>query len=411
MSGERERGRERAHASLVIGPVFIRPVMVLRALMAKQPKFRPTPQELDSPERQSSPSKRTRDFPSEPVFEHKRLTGSSPSKVLRGNARSSPSSSSTDDFQIQCAMRFWAAPVPRVDCPAIDADTAARFIPLERQTDIDLQAALELRQRTPGWHARRFRRITGSKHAKALGFFGREQRLQCWYDTYVQPSAIPLKYRSQEDEISKERMSWGTVHEDDGVATLLAHLGAAFDLEIRECVLQPVRLSAEHRALIRDLVVTEFKREWTPAEAQIWDDFLMTSPDGVVYLRRLQLLLAVELKCKYGNRTPHVYDSPPDIYYGQQQAHIATDAALQGCLFASWAPDFTGLWWTAPNPSYWRLALPWLVRFHDAGLRGIPPEDIPDSVVDELREVCQTPSIPLGLVRSFSAPKEKREKD
>lgn len=298
-------------------------------------------------------------------------------------------------------------PGPVKGSPILDLLKSGRYLPLEFQDDFKKKESL--RQKGEEWLRQRQGKITSSKIANILGFFKIEGVLKVWYETY-KPDQMPENLKDPEEEITQEKMSWGTDHEIDAVATLLSFFGETYNLTLEECILTKIVLPPELMAVVKDTVVNVLKRPWTEAEREIWENFLMSSRDGFVTSLVCAFWAAFEAKCKYGNRKPSVYSEEPYYYYAQQQAHILTDPRTSGCIFECWSPEVTSIWWTPPDMDFWKLALPILVEFHHSGLQGVPPTKLPaSSLIAAIKRMCTNKGTLIAMVTPSVYSREREE--
>ena len=217
---------------------------------------------------------------------------------------------------------------------------------------------VELKQRGAKWDASRNNVITGSRIEKILGFWGFESLLQTWYDTYMQKKYPPGRFVEEciAQDIGKERMSWGTNHEIDAVATFMQRFAQTYDLEAYECVQTPIDWPDSLWELIQHLAVHKFQRVWTKEEEAIWRSFMKDSPDLRGIFKRLAQKWVAEIKAKYGDRSPDVYSKIPYYYIPQALAH-ALAVQTDGTFFMSWCPTHARVWFLNQSLDFWNMAM------------------------------------------------------
>ena len=292
-------------------------------------------------------------------------------------------------------------PVPlSISPPIYDIFEKSRYRTLEVQ---DPKGGLVTkRQRTEWWHGARNGILTGSKLANAAGLFGLDGMIETWRNTYLH--ADPPVEEEKAEAKKQECMAWGTYHETDAVATFLHQFGEPYDLVSEECILTPVREHSELRSMIRRIWTEDFGQQWTPEWERLWYyEFLKTSPD----LRGFSLLtgkrFVLEIKCKYGLRSPALYAQAPYYYYLQTQVHMLAEG-LTSCFLLAWSPKGSKMWNIKQDLTCWATVLPLLMRFHWDGIRKKEPTALYDERrTQKVKELCSQPATLIGAFPSQHA--------
>lgn len=263
--------------------------------------------------------------------------------------------------------------------PRFDIHACDHYFSFERQ---DTTGKLsEQRQRGSTWHEGRVRVVTGSRLIGVLMLFGYDQLYENWYQTYQPKSPVlaELAARRTPEEVEQQNecMAWGTFREIDAMASFLKHVAVPQDLTVMEAPLKPIRFTPLMMDVVKETLAADpeaGERKWKKdADEQIWNTCMRVSPDGIGYERKTRIKFAIEFKCGYGLRMPKVYDEAKWYYYPQMQLHMMTDPEIKYCFFVSWSPTVMRVWRVARDPDFWTLALPFIVRFHDLGLKNCPP--------------------------------------
>jgi hypothetical protein len=266
-----------------------------------------------------------------------------------------------------------------------------------RTLDTQDPRLLQKRQRTPWWFNARYHKLTGSKLANAMGFFGLDGLIKVLYETYDYGKKVE---EDEKEEIKKQEcMAWGSCHEIDALATIVKHFSKKYGATFEECILTPATLRPEIQKIVDNAWTEILGQKWTPEWRAIFNNFLATSPDiKGFYLHGLRMVW--ELKCKYGPRVPGVYDHVPWYYIPQCQLHMLAEET-DGCHFGAWSPTETRLWYVKYSLQFWEEAMPLLMHFHYLGLNRI----VPTTLFDEPRtkraiKFCKQDQLYLGSIPS-----------
>lgn len=270
---------------------------------------------------------------------------------------------------------------------------------------------IDMRQRSPWWFKEREKKVTGSKLTNIFGFWGLSKFWTTWFDCYDPDNPILKEiissYAESDREIAKgkECMAWGTFHENDGLATVIHHLGNKNNLIFYEITLTTIRWSVAHLNLIKTYLLQDFNHVWTDGvDDHIWQNaFCADSPDFIGYECISNDVFAGEIKCAYGLRDPKTYERGiPYWYYAQSQLHMLVRPDIQYCFFVSWSPTRTKIWRINKDLNFWTLALRPLVYFHKCGLDKKPPRSLIQpckKLIDYCELQCQS-ALFLGEFKS-----------
>lgn len=312
-------------------------------------------------------------------------------------------------------LLFFSQPKPQLRAVTeedLDLTICERWVPLEKQTEG--KEKLEERQGGEAWHLLRKEGVTGSILANAVGMFGYIGLLSVWADKYCSASdahalrekltlmkkAAGIVEPSPLDErIGQERMGWGSPCEIHATATILKHLGPLYNIRLSEAVSMQVKMTPDMLKVMEEHVTKVWGESWE-SQKEFWaKKFIATSPDALGVFLNTMIEFVVEIKCGYGNRSPKLFTKVPGYYYLQCQAHCIAKN-VKACLFVSWTPEKTRMWWVLRDDRVMLEALPLLMDFHAAGVRRQIPE--PSVMCSErmqrVAEMCDKPALkPLEL--------------
>lgn len=256
---------------------------------------------------------------------------------------------------------------------------------------------IEKRQRTPWWFQARKNKLTGSKIANAMGFFGLDGLIKCLYETY--DYGAKMKQDEKEEIKMRECMAWGSCHEIDALASVVKHFTEKYNATFEECILTPATIRPEIQKIMEHSWTKILGQKWTPKWKTEFNQFLATSPDiKGYYLHGLRMVW--ELKCKYGTRQPGVYDHVPWYYITQCQLHMLAEKT-DGCHFACWSPEETRVWYVKYMLPFWEEGMVLLMHFHYLGLNRIVPTELFDEArTERVKKLCKGQHLYLGSIPS-----------
>jgi hypothetical protein len=252
------------------------------------------------------------------------------------------------------------------------------------------------RQGSEYWKQMRKRWATGSTLTDRCGLWGLHKLQASLIEGYDMQRNRLKNPPPEEDSIMNEKkiecMAWGSNNEIHTIATVIKYI-CNNRYVVRAPCQRSIRFGTKHINTIHTWFRSKAKREFRDEQEQKdWETFIRISPDMefVSYQNNTigeEVLFVGEIKWKYGDRTPCVYESPPWWYYLQTQAEIMTTQNAPFCLFVSGSPHQVVMWKLPRDESIWDLALPILLESHWNGLNQIMPNVLPQGI-DSLRQAC-----------------------